>query len=493
MPKLTVDAIDDLLEITVTDYEYRILDKAFGRLSLQVPMGVYDVRFSSGRQYQQKLVAVLNSDLTIAAPTFSSAAPLASGNASKSLIKASHDLSVKPFVNKGTDADVFILIGNSSDKSCRHLEQGIALLGANEQPIAHLEGLCQIGDDYAGCCLEVTPGFYILRLNGPAGQIINMPVHAIPNWRCDIFLLHDHDALGRCFIDPDKASIVFTRRGNPFDPEAEGHRKTEAAKNLLLSPPTSEDDWSIVLNTLGRAAFELQGYPMLRLLVANLLIAHSKSFDPDAVPLRKMLEEDQFLIPDVIALFSDDSSRDKGNVANPPLLQASWRRLIKQSSVDTTICPAGSIAATIAEKRWGLGIYAYWQNEAPTSSREALELLLRASEGAGQPPDPASALAVLAKLSPYEEATARGVSQQMQAQQMQYQVEPQVAKSPIKPVPLAHFISRVSIEDTSGPEKDSDSPGFRQKLCEQLDLPWGTIEVILERIRHKTGKVRELE
>jgi len=517
MPKLLIDATNDLPEIIVTDGLRHIVGKSFGKLSLDVPIGIFNVRFEYGRQYHQlKPILIDGPNVVIAGtdiPTFFSAAPLVNTtNITENLIENSHDLSKRPFVNKGSGAHIFVFIRNNSAKPCAQLEKEVALLGANEQPVANFEGLCKTGKegDFSACCLEVTPGFYILRLNGPAGQVVNIPVHALPDWRSDIFLLHDHDALGACFIDPDTASIVFTRKGEPFNPEAEAHRKCEVVKHILLSPPKSDNDWQAVIEPLMQAAFNSDGYPMLPLLFANLLIAAvpPNVYVPDVTAalseIRARLEQNKVLLPDIIAIPGETAEGAKGNVSNPPLLQASWKRLIERSSVDTTICPAGSIAATIAEKRWGLGIFAYWQNEAPTSTRDALEWMLEksAKEALGEPADPASELAVLAKLSPYEEATARGVSQsqQMQAQQMQYQIP---AKSPYKSIPLARFITTVSSDDTSGsysgsaseiPDESSpDFPAFRQKLCEQLDLPWGTIEVILERIRHKVSKVRAIK
>jgi hypothetical protein len=257
---------DDAL-ITVFDPLNIKVASGHREVSCDLPAGLYLVRTELAGELRQKTVRHINGTDTRDQVPIYSAAPLANAHTSHEYytepsMRYSRDETAPP-IGEGPHTSrllFFVRCANQSSAKNQNLVDGLTLIDSNEQRITAFESGTQQDPDYGWLAFsaQATPGFYRLRLLGPAER--EVPIHLFANWEHQIFLTFS----GRLLFEGMRH--FMSSPGSGFQPQDNIAKAVDTAFISLQSgsalPRTTR-------NLLLHGKFE---NPMLGLVGAHVLL-----------------------------------------------------------------------------------------------------------------------------------------------------------------------------------------------------------------------------
>lgn len=361
---LTVRTPDEHTRIEILDGNLRdiALDHNLGDVSVQVPYGVYAVRFYQGGEFTERLAALTTDARTVTVnldetdqPRFATAAPVRGTSTTREWQREpARALSVsEPQTPAGHTGGsrVLLFLRNPFDQSAPVMA-GVTLCDLNGTVVFDLDrdGQRDLTQGWVGAHLSLNPGAYRLRRLA-ADAIVEQIVFTRPQWQTQLFLL----ASGRTGAPTEvlRTSVLMAKGSVGFDFDRTDLRWTESALRALESRA----------NIPGRINRELLWAkfenPMLGIFGALL---HLRRKDIDRGLMKEAFANLYNLVgplPDVLAIgwavalldsrFSVDQEfittlRDAGRVDTPPMLRESWDYLLRASAREEGLVPEGSLA-----------------------------------------------------------------------------------------------------------------------------------------------------
>jgi hypothetical protein len=326
----------------------------------------------------------------VPAPAFVAAAPLVGTTRSHEYqSRLVQRVSRARTLSLGTGAQALIVsrwwgAANARSRAAMRVAAGIKLVDEHGEELVDLAARSRQesrGDPVAACNIELAPGWYAVRLSRPDRPTVEQALVACEGWQTQMFLLREGARKGRRDAGEHvRISVLMSRIRDGFDPARDDVRLTEVALLGLASQRavvTRAD-----LNAMLKGKFV---DPMLGIYGAHVLLDRAgtpgQRTDIAVVVrnLRKLVGDH----PDVVAL-ATLAGRTKGlRVTHPPMLMASWRRIVSATATSPLLVPAGSLAERCARRLWGSGVWLWWRahdhEEASTSAALALRASARAS------------------------------------------------------------------------------------------------------------------
>ena len=366
--RLNARAPDENTRIEVLDGNMRPvkLEQNLGEISLELPAGVYSVRFHQGQNFTEKLAALMPEKPVVEVsidpseePNFATAAPVPNTTTThewqsypaRQLSQSAPKPSPPGHVG---GSHLFLFLRNPFDAGA--LPHGVTLHGLDGVKIFDLDihGESDPQAQWIGAHLDLNPGAYRLRLPPVRDKFSEQVLYTVAGWQTQVFMMTT-ESPGRA-QEVSRTSILMARTGLGFDFERPDARLTEAALRALGNkqniPGTmrSEMLW---------AEFE---NPMLG-IYAGLL--HLRCTRPDPGLMREVFKKLLELVgplPDVLAIgwalaLRDESTRHDADImsvlrnpaacATPPMLRESWDHLVRASVDERELIPRDSISDRI--------------------------------------------------------------------------------------------------------------------------------------------------
>jgi hypothetical protein len=398
--KLTAHAQDECTRISVLDPNLNVVPDStrLGETVVNVPPGVYSVRFQIGSDYVDR-IAILDGTKTeehvwlsdADAPRFITSAPVRQTSSTREFHREpARDLSLSPpwtvpaHAAEAKKGHLLLFARDLIPARASDPTFGLTLHAINGDLLVNFAevGKGNADQKWAGAHVALAAGPYRLRQSGDRRQFVEQIVHIAKDWQTQIFLLADSvgDRPRDRAVNLATASVLMARPGQGFDPERQDLRWTESALRALRStgniPGTvrTEMMWEKFQN------------PMLG-LYAGLL--HVRREHIDTGLLRQVYHNLLGLIgpcPDVLAIgwalaLRDEHTRqDKlfmqslerpGDLSTPPMLRASWDLLVQASVLSPSIVPSGSFAERASLRLSTAEPWFSWRGEPPRAPVEA--------------------------------------------------------------------------------------------------------------------------
>jgi len=353
--RLDIRAPEQTTEIFLIDGRFRRLASGLGELRLEVPPGLYKVRFRSGTEQRDELIeAVAGSSpvyVTTAPLGFASAAPIVETSTTREYHRAAAATeSTRVHLSVGQGSQLFLFARDVLDQPGEPPWTGISLRDIEGTAIAELEqGACDPGQAYGALNVALDPGTYRLRVDTePLGRYEIFLV-TCPGWQTQAFLSAADFQAGEVSLRRaalKTAAVFMARTGFGFHPGAEEARLAELARQGLASGRNVVRGAD--LNTLLRGKFE---NPILGIYGAHLLLlAHRPNhalIDTVYANLNDLLGGHPDV--DVLPLRGGATGSTPLEFPAPPMLRASWEMIVKASLRRTSIVPAGSATERLAD------------------------------------------------------------------------------------------------------------------------------------------------
>ncbi len=418
-------------EIFVIDSNFRRVHSALNDLDIQLPPGLYTVKFKRGVSVAEVDADLLpgsppvNVQSPIAGLSFASAAPMEYTFTSHE----HHQISAETIsrrapesVGQGTGSRLFVFVRDIGESRSGNPCEGLTLHNRMGRKIIEFSKIGETDRNpdrssaaWCGCNVELAPGFYRLRAPRHRMPDIEQSLILVKGWQLQVFLLRNGWMPAAAFEDPVRprrkegvidlgdAAIFMARNGQGYEAGSPALRLTELARQGLGSGrvPVTADDLRQI--TMGK--FE---NPMLGLYGAHLLLPlltgeqsgrrrYSPHVDirkdtsvvqrvlgvlPDGIAgpltrakLRELIERvvgdlDGLLglHPDVNALHHElEHISGSGKTTALPMIRRSWDTLVRLDPQYSN-ARAGTIIARMADRIWGKSPWLVWQVP-PAASR----------------------------------------------------------------------------------------------------------------------------
>jgi len=376
---------EPVVSVCLMKGDLTILKETVGRLEIDVPPGLYMMRFASPTAIRDQIFEVSGNEeeLSLTVPAglvVTSPAPLARVTLNKDHESLAVRLSVATPVSLSGDASLFVFVRQlpetpaSSDHPTAHL----SLRSSSGSPLYEFDGL----PDYNGCTgvnLAVAPGTYLLRVDreGDAPPI-EQAVVVCAGWQTQVFLPLESLTCDEPSPRPqlEHAAVFMAQQGLGFQPAKPASEWTEMARAWLargrpavpiVAVKQALDDarevrrQTVDPQIVRRMLREKLSNPMLGIYAAHLTIIHSS---PDEAQLREISDTLTDLIgehPDVLAIdLWLSAKRSWAPYGSPPMLRTSWDILVNRSREHGQLVPSGSYTARLGGRLWGSGAWLTW-------------------------------------------------------------------------------------------------------------------------------------
>ena len=381
--RLTV-AADPGTEIFIVDHAFKLVARAVGHLSADVPPGLYKIRYRVGTLIHEEHVTVAPDAGTVSvrgpALAFASVAPLAGTSTMHEYHRdhaAALSRQVERSLGEGGQLFVFARTWRAVTEQApdartvvppgHHPATGLALHDLEGHRLVDYANETvhdlQAPDPWAGCNVNVRPGPYRLRVDtprwGPLEQIVVVP----SGWQVQIFLFQfecgdDAPVFRPALAD---ASILLSRPGVGFDPSSEALRLAELGRQALRDRRQAAP--RVLLNQMLSSKSE---NPMLGIYAGHALAAAGDA-DRNLLGivvgnLRAMLGAHPDVESLALALSDEPAPEPPPSFASPPMLRNSWSILVDRSQHVPALVPQGSLASRMALSVWGDGPWLIWQS-----------------------------------------------------------------------------------------------------------------------------------
>jgi hypothetical protein len=385
---LTVRTSDSQSEICVLDARGRLVQRAFGpQQTFELERGIYRVKVLTGTEFQEKSVVLTETPrepLSFEQVAFASPAPLVGTSTSHEYhMEAANRESRVTHVADGPGSSLFFLVRDWTPNTgwtprqrvTGNPAEGLSLYSvsaAGERKICDLARSGKtsgaLGDPWAACTIEVTPGVYELRLELPGGETLRQSFVASPNWQTQSFLFmraYPSDTGPQWRADLSRTSVLLSAtRG--FSPDESMLRTAELARVTLATKGPSERGQTNRRLMPDEMRMLLRGKcdnPILGIYGAHLLLLEGSV---DVGLLREIVRNLRGMLgpqhPDVeaLALRADGEPRPLP-FEHPPMLCRSWS-LIVGASVAQPGLVTESLIQRNTGKVWAQGPWYIWRS-----------------------------------------------------------------------------------------------------------------------------------
>jgi hypothetical protein len=363
--RLVADTGTPTTEIVVINAEGDIVAQATTRISTELPIGIYKLRFRIGNRIIDQLYElpagqgeyeVVPPDMPLDSPAPLGLPTQVTGEPAN----LARDWSRSPALKVGAGSGLFLFI---DARHANGIHSGPELRAFSGEKIQDLATSSNSQDGCVGCHLELDPGSYLLR----AGEI-EQTVVTCANWQTQVFIPMVKNG-NNWQPELNEAAILMSRLGAGFDPTAPDLRWTEAARQSLAARRAMAAS-SDLMQSLLMGKFK---DPILGVFAAHLCILQKST---DVGILREVVTNLERLIPghpDVTSLlYSVNDPRAAGlRYPEPPMLRSSWLLIVQNRSGNSDARPAHSYSARIAGSLWGSGAWLSWKMPPPV---EALDV-----------------------------------------------------------------------------------------------------------------------
>ncbi len=408
--RLNVYVPDECTSVEILDGAMRPVPVAnrMGDVSVQVPPGIYLVRFRQGSSITEKLAAltpdepVLDIRLDAAElPEFASATPVPNTTTTHEWqAEPAQDLSRSvplppPAGHRGGShlllflRDPFRSGDLPAGVTLHELESERVLFDLSTTENHNRDG------QWMGAHLNLDAGAYRLRRATQHGISVEQIVYTRPSWQTQVFLMAGQGNGGKKEIT--RISILLARAGVGFLSSRDDMRWTESALRALKSKGNvpgairSEMLWAKFENPmLGIYAGLLHlrrdtiDTPLLRLVFTNLhdLVGPL----PDVLAIGWALVLRDAPARNDAALM--DLLRVPASLATPPMLRESWEHLVRASATQRDLIPAGSLSDRIGGQLVSGTPWVTWLGtlpaiEVPAMDRSSFEASAATDSGDG--------------------------------------------------------------------------------------------------------------
>jgi len=280
-------------EIFVIDGAFRKRASALNNLDVQLPPGLYSVKFKRGDAIVEVDADLLGEgkDVQVYPPNnslgFTSAAPIEQTTTSheyhqNSATDISRHQPVE--VHHGGGSMLFLFVRDVDKTPMGNPAEGLILADAQGNQILCLtESVGVLVDDkdtasWFACNLELDPGFYRLKSKRPSA-FLEQSVILSRDWQTQVFLVRSwggsllhSEAVAEAesppgLIDFDNGAVFLAKPYEGFDPQAPSLRLTE-----LVNKGRSSGRFPVSIDDLREMLYGKFNNPMLGLLAANMLI-----------------------------------------------------------------------------------------------------------------------------------------------------------------------------------------------------------------------------
>lgn len=237
------------------DTNRNLIDSGTGELRRRVRPGLYVVEMTAGSNRKSQFVSVRGSetyedleiDLAFPTPTpmeGTSGERKAHGNAAR---KLSHD----PRVSLGEGGRLMVFARNMEPDDDHPVDwHGLEILDQEFAPVTLIETVAARGDGWSGCCLDVSPGGYILRwprrpaserTGGREGYRIDQSLWVAHGWTTMVFLATEPE--DGHWLWRQGATIHMARLDEGFKPLNNTDRPTGMALEVALHGLRQGQTW----------------------------------------------------------------------------------------------------------------------------------------------------------------------------------------------------------------------------------------------------------
>lgn len=388
--RLSARAPDECTRIELLDGNLCPIDlaRSLGEVNLQLPAGVYAVRFCRGPQFTEKLallspatphvdISPPESDM----PQFASAAPLDQTTTTRDWQSGpARDLSLSPPLPPPTGhrggSHLLLFL---RDPFSEYGPNGASLLP--EVSLHDYAGHCVFVlstaarnelEHWHGAHLNLDPGCYRLRCAREGRQPSEQILFTCAGWQTQVFLLAAEALDEPSYVS--RCSILMSRARVGFDPRREDLRWTETALRALRH--RSNIGAALRTGMLNQTL----GNPMLGVCTALL---HLRRRTVDLALVRaSFLALHQLVgpLPDVLAIGLALARRDPTTLtdpevepllensfalAHPPMLRESWNHILHATADTPHLIPRGTLADNLAGLIVKHGPWLTWHVESP--------------------------------------------------------------------------------------------------------------------------------
>ena len=477
---LVAEAADPATEVVLINHELRRVDSAIGRLEGNFEPGFYKLKFAAGGQSEEQLVELSPESGPVhikARPVqFELAVPLADQDAPAGQLDTAVEQSRQIHRQRGSGSQIFLFARDVKIGDGGEPWRGVSLSSPAGRLLADLEGDGFLSSDSACGAVTVSldPGVYCLTVDTRVFGVQQMPVVASPGWQTQVFMASrtfersvPGGEGGRSARRADlfSASVSMGRPGEGFDPQGPSSRLVEIARLAL------ERGRDIV--RAGEFREMLWGKfqdPMLGLLAGHIILLSEK---PDLELLNTIITHLKTLgltdHPDLRAL-ELALGPPEGRFEMPPMLRASWHRIVAASASRTDLIPLGSPAFRIAPSVIGNAAWLVWHLPGPAKAKRAERIAVR-GHGRGEA-SLERGLSWLIERSDRGDAPARSAS-----------ISPE--ESHRGDEPRLDFLERNFMAALENAPRTGDYASNLEQLVRSLGLPAANVEDLLGRVLRK--------
>jgi hypothetical protein len=383
------------VEIFLVDHAFRLVAQGIGVLRASVVPGLYKVRCRAVNVIKEEVVEIAPDDdgrtFKFEDIPFVSSAPLGrTAQTHEYHVDAAQSESKRVHVARSGDAQIFVMArdwtGHVPQSMPEPLDPATGLtlhdLTGTQLVDFSSDGKRNLRPDaWTACTVALPAGAYRLRSQskrwGPLEQIII----AASGWQTQVFIVR-RPTLGDIAegssrtLDRNAASILMSRVGHGFDPNARTLELAEVAQLGLsrgrVSVSSAVLTGTSALNDMLNLKYD---DPMLGIYGAYALAA-----DPnvDLSKLARVIQNCRRLVGNHVDLdalavrLGPAQARHTFDV--PPMLAAGWRLVLHGCQVGTAFVPKDGLASNASCFLWGDGAWTMWRSaelmdEMPSQAR----------------------------------------------------------------------------------------------------------------------------
>jgi hypothetical protein len=383
------------VEIFAVDKNDDIVASGIGKLTAELPLGIYQLRYRIGGKVVDKIISlragqgamsVAPPELPIDTPALTSRGSQQTGRRWSSLVD---EWSGSVDVTRGSGSHVFLFLNQTttSEQVTEGAINALSLRTFEGVEITRLSAATRREEGCLGLGIELDPGTYLMRFEDPSKPAIEQTVVACKGWQTQVFF-KPIKLNGAPTLDLLRWSILMRAIEHGYPADSEFFRWTEAARQSLANrrgAAAPVETMKSKLNeaeqirrmpvddaTVDRMLREKLGNPMLGIFGAHLLLLNEK---PDLALVREVATNLRSLIgdhPDVMSLllYLGDAIAQSTAFPQPPMLRSSWDIVVQSKGPNLTgRVPSGSYSFKIGGRLWGSGAWLQWR--APEADSKA--------------------------------------------------------------------------------------------------------------------------
>jgi hypothetical protein len=353
---LEVDPGDPAAEIFIIDSNFSLTESASGRLSTELPFGLFKIKTRAGRATKQRVIlldrdrppidrATIVQPVATVVPIFGTAA----SHEYQAAGMAEQLAKMRVLGDTGSRAALMVMARTFSVRDApagrTRPWEGMSIVDSQGETVLDLERDGEVhsdGDPFALCTKALEPGSYFLRQQFDGRTTLEQSIVVCDGWGHEIYVLR-RVGPGESALRPrPRVSFMMRRLGQAAPSDVED-RLIETARIALA------DERRILNAELESLLLQKFENPMAGIIGGHLLLVE-RGRDPgrDVSLLDTVVRNLQSLVgtdhPDVAALALQCADAKLGRnvktLIGPPMLQRSWKLLAEAAQKRPSLIPA---------------------------------------------------------------------------------------------------------------------------------------------------------